>query len=297
MRNINERYVEETYDENGLLKTYRLHYPENYNFGYDIVDDIAVNDPDRVALVWDSEDEGEHVFTFADIKRMSDKTANFLSSLGIGKGDMVMLTLKVRYQFWFTMVALHKLGAVAIPATHMLTKHDVEYRVRAASIKAVISTDQTTVAKSIEAAEDIPSLQYKIIAGSPREGWINFYEEVEKASDVFERRDTLAEEPMLMYFTSGTSGNPKMVLHKHTYSLGHLMTAKHWHCVEPDGIHFTVSDTGWGKAVWGKLYGQWIMESAVFVYQYEKFNPDDIMDMVEKHRITSLCCPPTMFRL
>ena len=297
MRNINERYVEETYDENGLLKTYRLHYPENYNFGYDIVDDIAVNDPDRVALVWDSEDEGEHVFTFADIKRMSDKTANFLSSLGIGKGDMVMLTMKVRYQFWFAMVALHKLGAIAIPATHMLTKHDVEYRVRAAGVKAVISTDQTTVSKSIEAAEDIPTLQYRIIAGSPREGWINFDEEVEKASDVFERRDTLAEEPMLMYFTSGTSGNPKMVLHKHTYSLGHLMTAKHWHCVEPDGIHFTVSDTGWGKAVWGKLYGQWIMESAVFVYQYEKFNPDDIMNMVEKHKITSLCCPPTMFRL
>ena len=297
MRNINERYVDETFDEDGALKTYSLHYPENFNFGYDIVDDIAVNDPDRVAMVWDSEDEGEHEFTFADIKRLSDKTANFLSDLGIKKGDMVLLIMKQRYQFWYTMVALHKLGAVAIPATYMLTKHDVEYRVRAADIKAVICTNQTPVSHAVEAAVDIPSLQYKILVGESREGWLNFDEEVEKASDVFERRDTLAEEPMLMYFTSGTSGNPKMVIHRHTYSLAHLMTAKHWHCVEPDGIHFTVSDTGWGKAVWGKLYGQWIMESAVFVYQYEKFNPDDIMHMIEKHRITSLCCPPTMFRL
>ena len=297
MRNINERYVDETFDEDGALKTYSLHYPENFNFGYDIVDDIAVNDPDRVAMVWDSEDEGEHEFTFADIKRLSDKTANFLSDLGIKKGDMVLLIMKQRYQFWYTMVALHKLGAVAIPATYMLTKHDVEYRVRAADIKAVICTNQTPVSHAVEAAVDIPSLQYRILVGESREGWLNFDEEVEKASDVFERRDTLAEEPMLMYFTSGTSGNPKMVIHRHTYSLAHLMTAKHWHCVEPDGIHFTVSDTGWGKAVWGKLYGQWIMESAVFVYQYEKFNPDDIMHMIEKHRITSLCCPPTMFRL
>ena len=297
MRNINERYVDETFDEDGALKTYSLHYPENFNFGYDIVDDIAVNDPDRVAMVWDSEDEGEHEFTFADIKRLSDKTANFLSDLGIKKGDMVLLIMKQRYQFWYTMVALHKLGAVAIPATYMLTKHDVEYRVRAADIKAVICTNQTPVSHAVEAAVDIPSLQYKILVGESREGWLNFDEEVEKASDVFERRDTLAEEPMLMYFTSGTSGNPKMVIHRHTYSMAHLMTAKHWHCVEPDGIHFTVSDTGWGKAVWGKLYGQWIMESAVFVYQYEKFNPDDIMHMIEKHRITSLCCPPTMFRL
>ena len=297
MRNINERYVTETYDEDGLLKTFDLHYPENYNFGYDIVDDIAVNDPDRLAMIWDSENEGERRFTFADIKRLSDKTANYLSSLGIGKGDMVLLILKQRYQFWYTMVALHKLGAVAIPATYMLTKHDVEYRVRAAEIKAVICTNQTPVSHAVEAAEDIPSLKHRILVGESRDGWLDFEKGVEEASEEFERRDTKAEEPMLMYFTSGTSGNPKMVIHRHTYSLAHMMTAKHWHCVVPDGIHFTVSDTGWGKAVWGKLYGQWIMESAVFVYQYEKFVPDDIMNMIEKHKITSLCCPPTMFRL
>ena len=297
MRNINERYVTETYDEDGLLKTFDLHYPENYNFGFDIVDDIAVNDPDRLAMIWDSENEGERRFTFADIKRLSDKTANYLSSLGIGKGDMVLLILKQRYQFWYTMVALHKLGAVAIPATYMLTKHDVEYRVRAAEVKAVICTNQTPVSHAVEVAEDIPSLKHRILVGESRDGWLDFEKGVEEASEEFERRDTKAEEPMLMYFTSGTSGNPKMVIHRHTYSLAHMMTAKHWHCVVPDGIHFTVSDTGWGKAVWGKLYGQWIMESAVFVYQYEKFVPDDIMNMIEKHKITSLCCPPTMFRL
>ena len=297
MRNINLRYVDETYDENGLLETYKIKYPETYNFGYDVVDDIAINDPERVALVWDSERGEQHNFTFADIKRMSDKVANCLKAQGIGKGDVVMIILKQRYQFWYTIVALHKLGAIVAPATHMLTKHDVEYRVNAAEVKAIICTDQSNVSKSVEAAENIPSLKIKMLVGENRDGWMDFDAEVEKASEDFEKVETRADEPMLMYFTSGTSGNPKMVLHNHTYSLGHLLTAKHWHCVVPDGIHFTVSDTGWGKSVWGKLYGQWIMESAVFVYEYEKFDPHKIMDMIEKHKITTFCCPPTMFRL
>lgn len=297
MRGINERYTRETYDEDGLLKTYRLEWPENYNFGYDIVDDIAVNDPDRVAMYWDSVHAEPRKFTFADIKRMSDKTANFLSGLGIGKGDRVMVILKVKYQFWFTIVALHKLGAIAIPATHMLMKHDIEYRVRSAEIKAVVCMDQNEAHISVDKAEDIPSLKYKIMVGAPREGWIDFDSEVEKASEVFERRDTKASEPMLMYFTSGTSGNPKMVLHSHVYSLAHIMTTKHWHQVDPEGIHFTIADTGWGKAVWGKLYGQWIMETAVMVYEYDKFDPSAILDIVEKYRVTTLCCPPTMFRM
>ena len=296
MRGINERYVEETYGDDGILREMKIHYPENYNFGYDIVDDIAVNDPERTALVWDSCHEAERRFTFADIKRLSDKTANYLASLGIGKGDMVLMIMKQRYQFWYTIVALHKLGAVAIPATYMLTKHDIEYRVRAAGIKAIICTDQTPVSKAVEAS-DIPEVKIRILVGEPREGWLDFDAGVEAASEELERRDTKASEPFLMYFTSGTSDNPKMVLHDHTYSLGHILTAKHWHRVDPEGLHFTVSDTGWGKAVWGKLYGQWIMESAVFVYEYDKFNPSDILDMIEKHRITSLCCPPTMFRL
>ncbi len=297
MRNINLRYLEETYDENGLLETYKIKYPEDYNFGYDVVDDIAVNDPGRVALVWDSVSGEEHKFTFADIKRMSDKVANCLAAHGIGKGDVVMLIMKQKYQFWFSIVALHKLGAIVAPATHMLTKHDIEYRIRSAEVKAVICTDQSNISGAVEAAEDIPSLKVKMLSGTPREGWLDFDAEVEKASEKFERRQTKASEPMIMYFTSGTSSNPKMVVHDHTYSLGHILTAKHWHQVDPEGIHWTVADTGWGKAVWGALYGQWIMESAVFVYEYEKFVPSDVLDMIGKHRITTFCCPPTMFRL
>ncbi len=297
MRNINLRYLEETYDENGLLETYKIKYPEDYNFGYDVVDDIAVNDPGRVALVWDSDSGEEHKFTFADIKRMSDKVANCLAAHGIGKGDVVMLIMKQKYQFWFSIVALHKLGAIVAPATHMLTKHDIEYRIRSAEVKAVICTDQSNISGAVEAAEDIPSLKVKMLSGTPREGWLDFDAEVEKASEKFERRQTKASEPMIMYFTSGTSSNPKMVVHDHTYSLGHILTAKHWHQVDPEGIHWTVADTGWGKAVWGALYGQWIMESAVFVYEYEKFVPSDVLDMIGKHRITTFCCPPTMFRL
>ena len=296
MRNINQRYVEEKYDEKGLLTEYRLHWPENFNFGYDIVDDIAVNEPDRRAMIWCNPKGEERIFTFGDIKRLSDKTANYLMSLGVRKGDPVMVILKRHYQFWYVSVALHKIGAVMIPATFMLTKSDVEYRVRSASVKAVICTDENGVADAVDSAEDIPSLVTKIIVNNPREGWRFFDGEMESASEVLERQDTKATEPMLMYFSSGTSGYPKMVLHDHLYSLGHLLTAKHWHNVDPDGIHFTIADTGWGKAVWGKLYGQWMMEACVFVYDFDKFDPAEIMDIVGKYRITTLCCPPTMFR-
>ena len=260
MRNINLRYVDETYDENGLLVKYDLHWPENYNFGYDVVDDIAANEPDRKAMVWCNPRGEERIFTFADIKRLSDKTANYLMSAGIKKGDKVLVILKRHYQFWYVIVALHKIGAIIVPATFMLTKGDVEYRVNSASIKAAICTDQNGVPDAIDSAENIPSLEIKMIVNHPREGWRFFDEEMESASEVLERQDTKATEPMLMYFSSGTSGYPKMVLHDHLYSLGHLLTAKHWHNVDPDGMHFTIADTGWGKAVWGKLYGQWFME-------------------------------------
>ena len=296
MRNINLRYVDETYDENGLLERYDLHWPENYNFGYDVVDDIATNEPDRRAMVWCNPHGEERIFTFADIKRLSDKTANYLMSAGIKKGDKVLVILKRHYQFWYVIVALHKIGAIIVPATFMLTKGDVEYRVNSASIKAAICTDQNGVPEAVDSAENIPSLEIKMIVNHPREGWRFFDEEMESASDVLERQDTKATEPMLMYFSSGTSGYPKMVLHDHLYSLGHLLTAKHWHNVDPDGIHFTIADTGWGKAVWGKLYGQWFMESCVFVYDFDKFDPAEIMDIIGKYRITTLCCPPTMFR-
>ena len=291
------RYVEETYGDDGILKDLKYHYPDNYNFGYDIVDDIAVNEPDRLAMIWTNPAGEERRYTFSDIKRMSDKTANYLLSKGIKKGDMVLVILKRHYQFWYVSVALHKIGAVMVPATFMLTKGDVEYRVRSASIKAAICTDMNGVCDAVDSAEDIPSLTIKMIVNSDRPGWDNLDKGVDAASDKLERIQTNVHEPMLMYFSSGTSGYPKMVLHNHLYSLGHLSTAKYWHNVFPDGVHFTIADTGWGKAVWGKLYGQWIMEAAVFVYDYDKFEPHEILHIVEKYRITSLCCPPTMFRM
>ena len=297
MRNINLRYVEEEYDSHGLLTKYQLKYPDNWNFGYDIVDDIAVNDPQRTAMVWCNPEGVERRFTFADIKRLSDKTANYFMSMGIKKGDMVLTILKRHFQFWYVSVALHKIGAVMVPATFMLTKGDIEYRVRSASISAVICTDENGVCDAVDAAEDMPTLELKMVVNHPKEGWHFFDEEMDKASEELERQPTLVNEPMLMYFSSGTSGYPKMVLHDHLYALGHLSTAKHWHHVDPEGLHFTIADTGWGKAVWGKLYGQWMMETAVMVYDYEKFDPHDIMNIIEKYKVTTLCCPPTMFRM
>ena len=297
MRGINERYIEETLDEDGNLVKLDYRYPDNFNFGYDVVDDIAIHEPDRLAMIWTNPEGEERRFTFGDIKRLSDKAANYFLSLGIKKGDPVLTILKRHYQFWYVSVALHKIGAVMVPATFMLTKGDVEYRVRSASIKAAICTDMNGVCDAVDSAEDIPTLEIKMIVNSSRDGWLQFDEGMEKASDKLERIQTNVREPLLMYFSSGTSGYPKMVMHDHLYSLGHLSTAKYWQNVDPEGIHLTIADTGWGKAVWGKLYGQWLMEAAVFVYDYEKFEPHEILSIIEKYRITSLCCPPTMFRM
>ena len=296
MRNINLRYVDETYDEQGLLKTYNTHYPDNFNFGYDIVDDIAINDPERRALLWCDDKGEEKTFTFADIKRLSDKASNYLTSMNIKKGDMVLVVLKHSYQFWYISVALCKIGAIMIPATYMLTKHDVEYRVNAASVKAVICLSEESVIQAFDDAENIPTLKVKIMVNGKRDGWNDFDEGVEKASSKWERVSTNAKELMLIYFTSGTSGNPKMSMHDFSYPIGHIMTAKHWHCVVPDGLHFSVADTGWAKAAWGKLYGQWIMEAGLFVYEYDKWEPSEVLDLIGKYKITTLCCPPTMFR-
>ena len=335
MRNINLRYVDETYDDNGVLQTYSVHYPETFNFAYDVVDDIAENDPDRRAMVWCNPEGEEHVFTFADMKKWSDKTANFLASQGLGKGDFVMVILRRHYQFWFTALALNKLGCVMVPATFMLKEHDLEYRLNGASIKAVIATsvgDIATVVESTVDLRDCPSVEKFMLVngaggglteldtnGNPpagelvgaalsgedgickatiqRDGWVDFNAGVRAAADVFERRETRAADPMLMYFSSGTSGNPKMVLHDSGYAIGHLMTAKHWHNVRPDGIHFTIADTGWGKAVWGKYYGQWLMEACVFTYDFDRYHASEILSLIKKYQITTLCCPPTMYRL
>ncbi len=301
MRNINLRYVDETYDKDGLLETYSVHYPDNFNFGYDIVDDIAINDPNRRALVWCDDCGHEKTFTFADIKRLSDKTANYLTSHGIRKGDMVLVVLKHNYQYWYVYTALHKMGAVIIPATFMLTKHDIEYRINSASVKGVICTSDAPVWQEFDKAENIPTLKFKAITNveynGEKEGWDDFDKGVEAASDDWKRVQTHVKDMMLIYFTSGTSGNPKMAIHDFSYPIGHILTAKHWHCVVPDGLHFTVAETGWAKAAWGKMYGAWFMEAGIFVYEHKKFDPKTILDLIEKYKITTFCCPPTMFRL
>ena len=297
MRNINLRYVEETYDDNKVLTSYKLKYPDSYNFGYDVVDDIAKNDPDRIALVWCNPRNEERIYTFSDMKKLSDKTANYLKSLGIGKGDKVIVILKRHYQFWYTAVALHKLGAIMVPVTFMITAHDAEYRINAASVKAVICTAEGQAAQSVDdVLSKCPSLTIRSMVYGHKEGWDDFDKGVEQADESFEKVETHVKEPLLMYFSSGTSGYPKMVLHNHAYSLAHLFTAKHWHNVNPDGLHLTIADTGWGKAVWGKLYGQWLMEAGVFAFDYDKFDASEILSLIPKYKITTLCCPPTMFR-
>ncbi|MDO4749699.1 MAG: AMP-binding protein [Eubacteriales bacterium] len=296
--NLHQKYVEERYRKDGSLEHYSLTPTDNFNFGYDVVDAIAENEPDRTAMIWCDPTGLEKTFSFSDISRMSNKTANYFRSIGIGKGDFVLVILKRNYEFWYTAVALHKLGAVLVPATFMLKSHDVEYRINAGKIKAVIATTSCDVADAIEEAEPLcPTLTTKVIVRGEREGWECFDRGVEAASEEFERVETNIREPMIMFFSSGTSGYPKMVLHDHGYALAHLFTAKHWHNVNPDGLHFTIADTGWGKAVWGKFYGQWLMEAAILTYDFDKFQPKEILSCLEKYKVTTFCVPPTMYRM
>lgn len=334
MRNINLRYVDETYAPDGQLETFSVHYPDNFNFGYDVVDDIAMNDPDRRAMIWCNPEGEEHIFTFADMKRWSDKTANFLVDQGIKRGDYVLVVLRRHYQFWFVATALAKIGAVMVPATFMLKEHDLEYRLNGASISSIICTSVGEISQIADnVIDECPTVTSHILvngagggttkyddegnliavagtvgaalsgeegicaASIERKGWADFNSGVRAASEVFERRDTAAADPMLMYFSSGTSGNPKMVLHNSGYAVAHLITAKHWHNVQPDGVHFTIADTGWGKAVWGKYYGQWLMEACVLTYDFDRFNAGEILSLISKYQVTTLCCPPTMYRL
>ncbi len=284
-----------------FIENFRIIVPENFNFGYDVVDEAAAANPDKIALVWCDDKGGEKVFTFGQLKYFSDKTANFFSSLGIRKGDPVMLVLKRRFEFWFCILALHKIGAIAIPATHLLTPKDIVYRNNAADIKMIVSVSDEIVIRHIEESEaQSPSLALKILVGGSRAGWLDFKAEIERAPEFFPRPSgdstTSNSDIMLLYFTSGTTGMPKMVQHDFTYPLGHILTAKYWQNVQEDGLHLTVADTGWAKAVWGKIYGQWIAGCAVFVYDYERFEPRKLLDVLVRYGITSFCAPPTIYR-
>ena len=301
MIGIYRQYVNETYDKNGLLKTYSVNVPENFNFAFDIVDEIARLEPGKRALVWCDEHGAERIFTFAEMKEYSDRAANFFRSMGIRKGDRVMLLLKRHYEYWIAVLALHKLGAVAVPGVAMLTEKDLAYRFNAAGIKAVMSTSDGETADQVDLAQaESSTLALKIIARGSREGWLSFHEGLQAASPDFERprgeEATHVRDMMLMYFTSGTTGFPKMVYHDYSYPIGHIITARHWQNVMPDGLHLSVADTGWAKAGWGKIYGQWIMEAPIFVYDFDRFDANDLLTVIEKYGVTTFCAPPTIYR-
>lgn len=282
-----------------FMKNFKVKVPENFNFGYDVVDRWAEREPDKEALLW-TNDKGEtRHFSFADMKRESDKTAAFFQELGIGKGDRVMLILKRHYQFWFSIVALHKLGAVVIPATHLLTPKDIKYRCHMADIKAIVCSGDPIVLDNVgKALPDCPSVKAAVSTGPiVPEGWHDFNSGIEKAKPFVRPAHVNDNDDVsLLYFTSGTTGEPKMVAHDFTYPLGHIITASYWHSLHPGSLHLTLADTGWGKAVWGKLYGQWIAGADVFVYDFDKFEPVDVLHKIHDYKITSLCAPPTIFR-
>ena len=295
-----ERFIEAVEDENGLLTDVLYKNEESYNFAFDTVDEIARREPDKLAMVHVANDLTDRRFTFKDMKDASSQSANYFKSLGIKRGDRVMLVLKRHYQFWFAILGLHKLGAVAIPATNQLVEHDFTYRFKAAGVSAILCTADGDTAHQVELAEEVSGMKLqKILVGGEREGWHSYDSEYPLFSRRYVREEDApaGSDPMLMLFTSGTTGYPKMALHSYKYALGHFVTAKYWHLCRRDGLHFTISETGWGKALWGKLYGQWLTEGAVFVYDFDRFDSAKILPMFKKYGITTFCAPPTMYRM
>ncbi len=299
-----ERFVSRTeyisYDD--FIANFSVNIPENFNFAFDVADELAMSKPGKTALIWRDDKGNEASFTFAQMKRYSDRAATFFRSVGIKKGDPVMLILKRRYEFWFCLLGLHKLGAICIPATHLLTAKDIVYRCNAADIKMVVSVSDPEVLGHVEEAmKKSPTLKLTAVTGGERDGWLSFDRAMaDDAADGFKRpvgaEASSTGDISLIYFTSGTTGMPKMVQHDFAYPLGHILTAYFWQNVQEDGIHFTVADTGWAKAVWGKIYGQWIGGSAVFVYDYEKFSPANLLETISRCGVTSFCAPPTIYR-
>ncbi|MBR4286269.1 MAG: AMP-binding protein [Clostridia bacterium] len=297
---IYQKFIDVEEDENGTPTSIEFKNTENFNFAFDLIDALADKEPDKLAMLHISRDKTERRFTFKDMKRASNQAANYFKSLGIKKGDRVMLILKRHYQYWFAMLGLNKLGAIGIPAPNQLLEHDLEYRFNAAGVKAILCTTDGDVANQVDlAAQKSPSLTIKIAVGEEREGWRNYDEESKLFSTHYERTADApgGDDLMLMFFTSGTTGYPKIAVHNYKYALGHFHTAKYWHNVDPDGLHFTISDTGWAKAMWGKLYGQWLCEAGLFVYDFDRFDAADILPMFAKHKITTFCAPPTMLRM
>ena len=297
---VYKNFIERVEDENGTPISINFKNTDNFNFAFDVVDEIANKTPDKLAMLHISRDKTERRITFKDVKRHSSQAANYFKSLGIKKGDRVMLILKRHYQYWYAIIGLNKLGAIAIPAPNQLQEHDLDYRFKSAGVKAIICTADGDVANQVDlAAKNCPTLEHKIIVNGNKEGWRNFDDEMALFSSHYDRTEDApgGDDLMLMFFTSGTTGYPKIAAHNYKYALGHFHTAKYWHNVDPEGLHFTISDTGWAKSMWGKLYGQWLCEAATFVYDFDRFDAADILPMFEKYKITTFCAPPTMLRM
>ncbi len=294
---VYRKFIDRTV-EDGKLKAISFKDAESFNFAFDVVDELGRNKPEKLAMLHISEDGTERRFTFRDIKKESARAANYFKALGIKRGDRVMLVLKRHYQFWFAVLGLHKLGAIAIPATNQLLEKDFAYRFQAGKVKAILCTADGEVSREVDAAA-AASLELKIMVNGSREGWHDFNEEYVLYSSHYARSEDApcGSDPMLMFFTSGTSGYPKLAAHNYKYPLGHFITAKYWHRVNPDGLHLTISDTGWAKSMWGKLYGQWLCEAAIFVYDFDRFDAEKILPMFARHHITTFCAPPTMYRM
>lgn len=294
---IYKKFCTEILDEQGSLQNLTLDYPDNFNFGYDVVDAIAEETPEKRALVWCNTESEEHIFSFSEIKKQSDRYANVFQNAGIGRGSRVMLVLKRHYEYWFAAVALHKLGATVIPATHMLTVKDYVYRIRMAKVDAILCTPQNDVPNKIRTAvneANVSCILWTVKMDAP--GFRNMTSEAEHASEFLLRQETAVTDPMLLYFTSGTTGNPKGVIHDYAYPLAHIVTAKYWQQAEEGGLHFTVAETGWAKASWGKIYGQWLVGSAVMVFDFDNFEPKQLCAVINRYGVTSFCAPPTVYR-
>lgn len=298
MEPLSHKFSTATFDAEGRFTGFQLHYEENFNFGYDVVDAIAAEEPDKRAIEWCDEDGNEKTLTFGDISRLSSQAGAFLLAQGIKKGDRVMLMLKRHYEYWYMAVALHKIGAVLVPATHMLRVHDISYRIEAAEIRAIVSAESEDLCCRIrEAAHETEQKPMLFTVRAEREGFIRLDDKLDAFPEQLERIPTHISDEFLIYFTSGTTGNPKMAEHVYSYPLGHIVAAEYWHCVQNDGLHLTVADTGWAKCSWGKIYGQWLCGTAVMVFEFERFDAEKMMQVLEKYQVTTFCAPPTLYRL
>ncbi len=297
VKDLYKQYCVEGFDEKGILNKFELNCPDNFNFGYDIIDAVAKLDPDRRAMVWCNESGDEHIFTYSELMKKSNQVANMFVAHGVKKGDKVLCVLKRHYQFWFITIALCKIGAVLIPATNQLMVKDYVYRFDAAGVKFVVATATGETTEHIEQAqEQYKAIKERYIVNGDRGGWTSFDKEMQSYPDTFERVATQVDEDMLLYFTSGTTGYPKMVIHSYYYAAAHIMTAKHWHNLNENSLHLTISESGWGKCMWGKMYGQFATGASIFVYDFDRFVASDILSKIQNYKITSFCAPPTMFR-